>query len=351
MIISDDNSSSSFQEKSIIHNTEAIMHSPDIRKNILSRAGVIGVLALILLIPLQMVAGLVEERENRQKEAITEVSSLWGAPQQITGPVMIIPLKSVKKDHPKRYLHVLPEALKITGDIEPEKRSRGLYDVMLYKTDNLKLSGKFKGTALKNLGYSPESLLWEGARIVIALSDARGIQNNLYLKWDNQSRKFQPGTPGYNQSSAGITAFIGDPRKKEGDHSFSCSITLRGSTSLSIVPVGRITRVALKSPWPHPSFFGSYLPSEEAVSEEGFSAVWSVTSFGSGFPRHWTTGNGPSSASIKKSSFGISLFQPVDVYQKVTRAVKYGILFILLTFLTFSFTIYFSHWNFTLYSF
>lgn len=311
------------------------MRSPDIKKNVLSRAGIIGILALLLLIPLQMVADLVEERETRQKEAVTEVSSHWGAPQQIVGPVMVIPFKRTRKDSRSRYLYVLPEKLEITGGIEPEKRSRGLYDVILYKTDNLKLSGTFKGAALKHLGYGADSLSWERARIVVALSDLRGIQKNIFLNWNRKSRRFQPGTGGFNDFSSGITAFIGDPRKKEGNHSFSCLLTLRGSTSLSLVPAGRVTRVALESSWPHPSFFGSYLPSEESISENGFKALWSVTSFGSGFPRNWVSGKGPSPAIYKKSIFGISLFQPVDVYQKVIRAVKYGILFILLTFLTF----------------
>jgi inner membrane protein len=40
-------------------------------------------------------------------------------------------------------------------------------------------------------------------------------------------------------------------------------------------------------------------------------------------------------ATLTDSSFGVSLYQAVDVYQRVERAVKYALLFIALTFLTF----------------
>jgi inner membrane protein len=38
---------------------------------------------------------------------------------------------------------------------------------------------------------------------------------------------------------------------------------------------------------------------------------------------------------LVQSAFGVGLFQPVDIYQRGERAVKYAVLFIALTFLTF----------------
>ena len=38
---------------------------------------------------------------------------------------------------------------------------------------------------------------------------------------------------------------------------------------------------------------------------------------------------------LEASAFGVDLFLPVDAYQKTERSVKYGVLFLILTFLTF----------------
>ena len=52
------------------------------------------------------------------------------------------------------------------------------------------------------------------------------------------------------------------------------------------------------------------------------------------FPQAWQAGEVDPGV-LLESSFGASLMAPVDVYQKVTRSVKYGALFLLLPFLVF----------------
>lgn len=42
-----------------------------------------------------------------------------------------------------------------------------------------------------------------------------------------------------------------------------------------------------------------------------------------------------SKTALENSAFGVDLFLPVDAYQKTERSTKYGVLFLLLTFLTF----------------
>jgi len=42
----------------------------------------------------------------------------------------------------------------------------------------------------------------------------------------------------------------------------------------------------------------------------------------------------PSAQALLASGFGVELVQPVDIYQRATRAVKYGGLFVALSFLT-----------------
>ncbi|MFA9290312.1 MAG: inner membrane CreD family protein [Solirubrobacteraceae bacterium] len=42
----------------------------------------------------------------------------------------------------KEYLHILPSQLNISGNINPEKRYRGIYEIVVYNS-KLKISGTF----------------------------------------------------------------------------------------------------------------------------------------------------------------------------------------------------------------
>ena len=69
---------------------------------ILIKALIIGGLVLILMIPAVFVQNLIEERQMRQQEAVTEVSSKWAGPQNLSGPFLIVPYKEVSINQKKR---------------------------------------------------------------------------------------------------------------------------------------------------------------------------------------------------------------------------------------------------------
>jgi inner membrane protein len=119
---------------------------------------------------------------------------------------------------------------------------------------------------------------------------------------------------------------------------FSVELEMNGSRDLKLLPMGSETVVQLNSSWPHPSFIGAPLPASRQTSAEGFTGRWSVPYFGRGYPPQWTS-VGMDRAQLKAladaSAFGVSLIQPVDIYQQAERAVKYGPLFITMTFVVF----------------
>jgi inner membrane protein len=51
---------------------------------------IIGVIALLLMIPLSYIRELVQEREKRAKEVSAEVSGKWAGPQNLIGPIAVI---------------------------------------------------------------------------------------------------------------------------------------------------------------------------------------------------------------------------------------------------------------------
>ncbi|HWU00963.1 MAG TPA: inner membrane CreD family protein, partial [Terriglobales bacterium] len=49
------------------------------------------ILVLLMLIPLNMVEGVVQERAERKLEVETEIGAQWGPAQTVGGPILVIP--------------------------------------------------------------------------------------------------------------------------------------------------------------------------------------------------------------------------------------------------------------------
>ena len=105
---------------------------------------------------------------------------------------------------------------------------------------------------------------------------------------------------------------------------------LRGTESLAIAPLADDNRVVLDSPWPHPQFNGGFLPRTHRIDARGFHAEWDVSSLASGAQAQYRAGGDK-----RVDAIGLSLVEPVNLYSKVDRATKYGLLFVLLTFIGF----------------
>ena len=77
---------------------ETIVQNVWTKSKLLVKGLIIGFLVLLLQIPAFYVKDLIEERESRQKEAVTEVSSKWATAQTVTGPVIVLPYWETKTD-------------------------------------------------------------------------------------------------------------------------------------------------------------------------------------------------------------------------------------------------------------
>jgi inner membrane protein len=101
-----------------------------------------------------------------------------------------------------------------------------------------------------------------------------------------------------------------------------------------MVPLGKRTEVNMASPWPSPSFMGRYLPTSQTVDKDGFSAKWTISSLGRGYGQLWDGVNStePQPRAVFETAFGFNLLSSIDAYREADRAIKYGVLFIALTF-------------------
>jgi len=296
------------------------------------KAAIIGFLVLVLLIPTAMILGLISEREQRQFEAKGEVSNKWGDAQTITGPVLVIPYYS--KPGVTSNAIFLPEKLVVKGKLLPEIRKRSIYEAAVY-TSNLDISGSFSRLNLSELNIAPEQVLLKDAYLAVGINDMRGISNQAAVQWNGQNIFFNPGIPASEQFPNGMQAKIPLVMSDSGiiAGNFSVNLDLKGSGLMFFSPVGKTTEVSLSSNWKDPSFDGAFLPNTRNLNDKGFDASWQVSNLNRNFPQSWTGNN----ANLHAADFGVKLFLPVDTYQQSTRAVKYAILIIGLTFLVFYF--------------
>ncbi len=296
---------------------------------------IVGLLILVLLIPAGMIKNLIQERNSLRNSAISEVSFKWGNPQTIGGPIITVPYKSYYKKDKEiieeiRYAHFLPEKLNIKGKISPEERKRGIYKVIVYKT-NLNFSGSFNKPNFQDWKIQEKNILWDQATLSIRIPDMRGIKDVIKVKWNKETYDVNPGIS-YQTDHSGVSSFINIT--DENKYTFAFDLNLNGSEYLNFIPLGKETNINITSDWTNPSFDGAFLPNNHKISEHGFEANWKVLHVNRSYPQQWI-GN---KYSLNESSFGVKLLLPVDHYLKSERSVKYAIMFIALTFMVFFFS-------------
>ncbi len=300
------------------------------------KLALIAFLSLMLMIPAFMIMNLIREREQRSKETIREVTSIWGNEQTLTAPVLTLQVVTLPKagqnirESKTRLIHFLPENLKITGNAEPEVRHRGIYKVVTYRS-KLHVTGNFLPPDLGSLKISKEEITGMDAWIEIGIPDMRGINQNIKIHWGDSLLPVVPGTISREIIKSGVHA----PVRIDyfSPVNFSFDVDLNGSTGLNFIPLGKKTNVDLISTWNSPRFKGAFLPDNQKVDEKGFTAHWDVLQLNRNYPQQWIDNQ----YTVDESSFGVDLITQVDSYQKSMRSAKYAILFIVLTFLVFFF--------------
>ena len=249
-------------------------------------------LVVLLLVPLGMIRGLVDERAQRRDETVTGIVDSFSREQLLAGPLIVVPWQRTVRDTAtaqgngeKRVveriesgrLHFLPERFAFDARLATEVRERGIYRALLYRTQGT-LKGSFHVPADFGLGTEAARYRFGTPWIAIGVGDIRGIGNVPELRINGRSLPFRPGTltPPLRE---GIHAPLDGVDVAGSTLEFEVGLTLAGSRSLRVVPVGRETTATLTGDWPHPGFGGNLLPVDRTVRGDGFDARWSTSFF------------------------------------------------------------------------
>ena len=279
------------------------------------KIALMGTLALLMLIPLAMVQGQIRDRQNAASASRDEVAASWGRSQTLTGPVLKLYYDLEVQDQNKdktvkrETATVYPRSLNYDIDLPTQTLHRSIYDIMVYGAEVV-VTGDYVIPSV----YGQKDLKEQA--VFVGISDLRGIDGLVGITLGEQSYSFHSGSG----SSLSEPVFL-DKSLMDGKAviPFRLSYRVKGSSSLMVRPYGETTEVRMHSDCPDPSFTGDFLPSEREVSEQGFTARWSVSEINRGKP--------------DDTSFGVNLLQGVTQYQKSMRSAKYGILVILLVFI------------------
>lgn len=319
----------------------------------------IALLGLVLLIPLVMISGLVKERSARKLEVGREITSKWGQSQEIVGPVIVIPYEKeiVSKvnegghiktmvSYQTEYLHLLPNKLRVTQEVKPEIRKRGIYQTVVY-TSVTQINGDFLALNLEKEGIKPEAVAWDKARLELGVSDLKGLSAFPEVAWNGKQAETNSSTASlFNEN---LSAPVNLAQEKTTLGTFAIKLNIRGADFTSIAPLGRENEITIKGNWGNPAFDGDYLPAERTVKGNFFQARWSVQSLDRKIPQQWTnteigypSGNtGEVKYSARRPPVAVVkvvFLDGVDLYQQTDRSLKYAALVIVLAFLSLMFT-------------
>lgn len=310
-----------------------------VKRSHLIRILLVGFLILLLQIPIAMIRGVINERENRRWEATKEVTAKWGEKQSLEGPTIVIPyIKRWPETYGDgkqqirtkiQYANFLPEQLHITGRIDSDVRYRGIFKIPVYRM-SATMKGQFKHPDFSEWGIESKDILWNRAHLSIKISDARAITNQVSLSWNGKELDFLPGSGESSENRPGIHVPL-KARLEGKKFDFSLPLELNGSVGVFFVPFGRETKVVLESDWTEPSFQGGWLPTQRSINTDGFQATWNIPFLSRNYPQQWQSESNMEEM-ISLSELGVNLISPIDHYRMAHRSVKYAALFLVLTF-------------------
>lgn len=281
----------------------------------------ITLIIIALLIGLGFIKSQLWQRESTYTEAKQQISSSAGGVLHFEGPYIAVPYtytheEFIYKDNnqfkekkiSQGWKIIPPSYVNIEADIDSEKRYLGIYSTPIF-TGSSEIYAKFESSEIENTNdtvYHPEEAV-------------------LYVQILNTSLL---STPDFkingNEYKTDLFCIdnnwgIGSKFNYDSDKIIiTTRLSVRGAEKFKYTASAKETKLSVKSDWKSPGFTGfSYLPDKRDLNDSGFSAQWSI----------------PFGSYAINQSIGFSLIEPVNLYQKLERAIKYGFLFIIVPFL------------------
>lgn len=306
----------------------------NLKKNnsLVKKIGFLFVLAILLQIPIFFIHTIVDDRGYSYRNMVEEIGNEWGRKQTVAGVFLTIPFddsetyydnsgKEAKRKIVKNLV-ILPDDLKVKVYLKDEVRERGIYKTTVYNGDII-LEGSFPSIR-KSV---PANIFPYNIGVGLGITDTKSIMKVEEFIVEGENIELESGT-GVTQHgiNTGISGTIRQNLNQKEKINFSVKLSLRGNEGINILPFGKNNHFEVSSSWKAPKFYG-ILPSAKVIDENGFKAEWEVSSFVRNYKQSFVDGF----YDITEGKIGVDLYEGVTHYRQVMRAVKYSMLFILLS--------------------
>lgn len=363
------------------------------QRSLIIKTIIVFILAILLVIPLKLTQETVQERQSYRDGVINQMAQTEVGQQSIIGPYLQVPYQKIAlveqkdaktgvintvKQTENGHLVFLPDTLTMQGDITQDNNHKlGIYKARFYDAKT-QLGGAFKIPAHYGTQNTEREQFSFGTPVLmLGIKDVRGIGERPSIQLQGKNLLVEAGTfshqttqESYQATAEAATASAdyqeavateavavastNNPKPSilsYGVHAitpitgsaaeqlvpFKIDFTLRGMEDLSFTPLGQTVSLTLNNQdGAIPNFsLGQSLPKYQA-DNKGFSAKWQTTALSSNIDATFSDCYASSRCSeLEQKTMGVRLVEPVDTYLQADRALKYGFLFIVITFVAF----------------
>ncbi len=299
---------------------------------------------MLLLWPISAITQLIQIRYQNEQQAVHNIQKNIPLQQQILGPVLLLDYHHADSPSVMRHKVIQPEFVDYTTTLETQPRKLGVYTTHLFKT-HTQIEGSFIIPAADLELFKNHEIILKEVQLVVLVSDAQALLTLPPLNLNEQTYTFStlahhkiPEGKLTAKRQQGIKVNINQQTITAQPLNFSFLLSLTGNQIFEVVPVGNNSIFNIRGDWPHPGFTEGILPTQHDVSQKGFTAQWQsfwlsepIAQYLSQIETDGLIGN----QEIKLPVFSITMKDPVSQYTLSMRAIKYAILFILVTFSAF----------------
>lgn len=322
------------------------------KNRLVQKAMALAISVVVLMVGLMLIGDVVRDRIHNRDRAVQGVVNSTAGAQTILGPALAQSCTKtiISKDgegrtesKPVRFTRLaLPDHVQHQAQARMQARTRGLHQVNTFVLSD-QLSARFN--ADNQLQSPPEGLSphqCDAPRIILPISDPRGIRQATLLV-NGLEVALEAGT-GHSSYTRGLQSRpLPALASSNAPLHIQLKLELLGTERVGFVPLGSSNQVSMQADWPHPSFDGNFLPSQRSITDAQFDATWNISALASSARQSFLHGKSlcaaadPNAGYEQEGShcleqFGTSFIDPVNPYTLSDRATKYGLLFVVLTF-------------------
>lgn len=339
------------------------------RRNFINlKIGAILFLILIFYIGLFFISNLVDERQSYQQQVIRDIAKEQIRPQQVIAPYLKLPyqIQTTCTDEQKKTYDCTQTAFITLGaettdwtaefKVSDNTYKRSMYKAISYQ-NHMQGKGVFKGATIE----PQHNYLWDQAEIIFPIQDARGLNAKPTFNIDGKNYKFDfseqsQGQHGFDLLHITSKQYPELIQKLQQGFSFNLQFDLEGLSEFAFIPTSYEMTYQAKGNWGDVKYDGQSLPFKKLSKRQLFEADWKNIALGKRnldrlstcensqcFYQALNTQNNrisdveaayavSNASSNNISGISTQFLEPVNIYTQTDRAIKYGIMVIIITF-------------------